>query len=211
MPKILILTGPQGAGNHLWSKIFSLHADVFGWKSLLTNYWEAHRFAEPFCQHWRNHDLLKSFDWGQSQYYFTSISYPLGIQDFDDNPIWKPDIIGFINTVKEQGIEVQIAVCGRDQSILEYQQRRVRNTFTYPMFLEILPQLENPLFLSYELLHLYRGQYLKSLDIIIPVAWNNPTIHEIVQNDSNRKYIHDVSEYFLDECNQTGKTLRDAK
>jgi hypothetical protein len=77
MAKMLILTGPQGAGNHLWSKVLSLHPKVYGWKTLLENYWEAHRFAEPFAQHWRDHTLLKSFDWSQSEYYFTSISLPL--------------------------------------------------------------------------------------------------------------------------------------
>ena len=46
--KMLVLTGPQGAGNHLWSKIFSLHPKVYGWKTLLDNYWEAHRFAEAY-------------------------------------------------------------------------------------------------------------------------------------------------------------------
>ena len=40
MKTLAVLTGPQGSGNHLWSKIFSLHEDVFGWKSLLDNYWE---------------------------------------------------------------------------------------------------------------------------------------------------------------------------
>ena len=92
---MLILTGPQGAGNHLWSKIFSLHPDVYGWKTLLENYWEAHRFSEPFAQHWRDHTLLKSFDWSQSEYYFTSISLPLGIIGSDVNPIWMPDLQGF--------------------------------------------------------------------------------------------------------------------
>lgn len=209
--QMLILTGPQGAGNHMWSKVFSLHPDVFGWKSLLENYWEAHRFSEPFCKHWKDHKLLESFDWQQSSYYFTSISCPLGIQDSTDNPIWQPDIIGFIDKVKSLGINVQVAVCGRDQTILEYQQRRVRNTFTYPMFLDVLPQLENPLFLSYELLHLYRGQYLKSLDVNIPVYWNHPAIHDIVKDDTNRKYIHSVNEYFLDECNKTGNILKEIK
>ena len=37
--QMLIVTGPQGAGNHLWSKIFSLHPKVYGWKSLLENYY----------------------------------------------------------------------------------------------------------------------------------------------------------------------------
>ena len=103
---MLILTGPQGAGNHLWSKIFSLHPEVYGWKTLLENYWEAHRFAEPFAQHWRDHSLLKSFDWSQSKYYFTSISCPLGIIGSDVNPIWNPDIAGFANAVLKCGVDV---------------------------------------------------------------------------------------------------------
>ena len=60
--KIVILTGPQGSGNHLWSKVFSLHEDVFGWKSLLENYWEAHRLTEPFAAYWRDPSTLKEFD-----------------------------------------------------------------------------------------------------------------------------------------------------
>ena len=70
---LVILTGPQGSGNHLWSKILSLHEDVFGWKSLLDNYWEAHRISEPFAEYWKNPDKLCDFDWSQSEYYFTSI------------------------------------------------------------------------------------------------------------------------------------------
>ena len=46
---MLIITGPQGAGNHMWAKIFSLHPEVFGWNTLLDNYWESHRFSEPFA------------------------------------------------------------------------------------------------------------------------------------------------------------------
>ena len=32
MAKILIITGPQGSGNHLYSKIFAMHPLVNGWK-----------------------------------------------------------------------------------------------------------------------------------------------------------------------------------
>ena len=110
MAKMLILTGPQGAGNHLWSKIFSLHPEVYGWKTLLDNYWEAHRFAEPFAKHWRNHKLLKEFNWAQSEYYFTSISLPLGIIGSDINPIWTADVQGFAAAVLGCGVEVEIAV-----------------------------------------------------------------------------------------------------
>ena len=208
MAKMLILTGPQGAGNHLWSKIFSLHLEVYGWKTLLENYWEAHRFAEPFAQHWRDHTLLKSFDWSQSEYYFTSISLPLGIIGHDVNPIWMPDIQGFAATVLGCGVEVEIAVVGRDQTILTNQQTRIRTQPTLPMFLEQLPKIWNPTFLSYELLYLYKQDYLKSLRLNIPVAWNDPSINTILENDSNLKYIHYVDEYVLDNGNKQGITFK---
>ena len=209
MAKMLILTGPQGSGNHLWSKVLSLHSEVYGWKTLLENYWEAHRFAEPFAQHWRDHTLLKSFDWSQSEYYFTSISLPLGIIGHDVNPIWMPDLQGFAATVLGCGLEVEIAVVGRDQTILTNQQTRIRTQSTLPMFLEQLPKIWNPTFLSYELLYLYKQDYLKSLKLNIPVAWEDPRINVILENDSNLKYIHYVDEYVLDNGNKLGVTFKD--
>jgi len=208
MAKMLILTGPQGAGNHLWSKIFSLHSRVYGWKTLLENYWEAHRFSEPFAQHWRDHSLLNSFDWIQSEYYFTSISLPLGIIDHDVNPIWMPNLQGFVATVLGCGVEVEIAVVGRDQTILTNQQTRIRKQPTLPMFLEQLPQMWNPTFLSYELLYLYRQDYLKSLRLNIPVAWDDSRINEILADDANAKYIHSVEHNELDNGNRLGVTFK---
>jgi hypothetical protein len=208
MAKMLILTGPQGAGNHLWSKVLSLHSEVYGWKTLLENYWEAHRFAEPFAQCWRDHSLLKSFDWSQSEYYFTSISLPLGIVGYDINPIWMPDVQGFAATVLGCGVEVEIAVVGRDQTILTNQQTRIRTKSTLPLFLEQLSKISNPTFLSYELLYLYKQDYLKSLKLNIPVAWNDPGINTILENDSNLKYIHYVDEYVLDQGNKQGITFK---
>ena len=205
---MLILTGPQGAGNHLWSKVLSLHSEVYGWKTLLDNYWEAHRFAEPFAQHWRDHSLLKSFDWAQSEYYFTSISLPLGIIGHDVNPIWMPDLQGFTDAVLGCGVEVKIAVVGRDQTILTNQQTRIRTQSTLPMFLEELSKISNPTFLSYELLYLYKQDYLKSLKLNIPVAWDDPSIDTILENDSNLKYIHYVDEYVLDNGNKQGITFK---
>jgi len=208
MAKMLILTGPQGAGNHLWSKVLSLHPEVYGWKTLLDNYWEAHRFAEPFARHWRDHALLTSFDWTQSEYYFTSISLPLGIHGHDVNPIWMPDIQGFAATVLGCGIEVDIAVVGRDQTILANQQTRIRTQPTLPLFLEQLPKIWNPTFLSYELLYLYKQDYLKSLRLNIPVAWNDSRIDTILADDANVKYVHGVDYNELDNGNKLGTTFK---
>lgn len=205
---MLILTGPQGAGNHLWSKIFSLHPEVYGWKTLLDNYWEAHRFSEPFANYWRDHSLLKSFDWTQSEYFFTSISCPLGIIGSDVNPIWNPDVEGFAQAVLNCGVDVGIAVIGRDQTILNHQQTRIRTQSTFPMFMEQLAKIWQPTFLSYELLYLYRQDYLRSLDIGIPVAWDDTRINTILADDANSKYIHNVEHNPLDDGNRFGTTFK---
>jgi hypothetical protein len=205
---MLILIGPQGAGNHLWSKVLSLHPEVYGWKTLLENYWEAHRFAEPFAQQWRDHTLLKSFDWTQSEYYFTSISLPLGIVGHDVNPIWMPDLQGFAATVLGCSVEVEIAVVGRDQTILTNQQTRIRTQPTLPLFLEQLTKIWNPTFLSYELLYLYKQDYLKSLKLNIPVAWDDIRINEILADDANAKYVHAIEYNELDNGNKLGVTFK---
>ena len=211
--KMLVLTGPQGAGNHLWSKIFSLHPEVYGWKTLLDNYWEAHRYAEPFAECWKNLDLLKEFDWSQSDYYFTSISCPLGIQDSLENPIWMPDIIGFINRVKDLGINVQIAICGRDQTILQYQQSRVRGRETKQQFLNIVDELMpyNPLFISQELLYLYKHRYIKSLgdQLNFPVSYDDSRIEEILKSDANSKYFTQIERTELDYITRKVSKLGD--
>ena len=209
MKKLLIVTGPQGAGNHLWSKIFSLHPEVHGWKTLLENYWEAHRFAEPFARYWRDPSLLKEFNWAQSQYYFTSISCPLGIVNSDVNPIWNPDIAKFAERVASLGIEVEVAIIGRDQTILTNQQTRIRTQPTLDMLLEQLPKISAPTFLSYELLYLYKQEYLKSLQLSIPVAWNDTRIDNILADDANAKYVHNIEYNELDNGNKLGITFKE--
>jgi hypothetical protein len=58
MKTILILTGPQGSGNHMWSKIFALHPQVRGWQALLDQYWIGHD-QEPWAQYWQDPAQLK--------------------------------------------------------------------------------------------------------------------------------------------------------
>jgi len=188
--------------------VFSLHPNVYGWKTLLDNYWEAHRFAEPFAPYWRDPALLDDFNWAQSEYYFTSISLPLGIVGHEVNPIWMPDIQGFAATVLGCGVEVEIAVVGRDQTILANQQTRIRTQPTLPLFLEQLPKISNPTFLSYELLYLYRQDYLKSLRLNIPVAWNDSRVDTILADDANAKYVHSVDYNELDLGNKLGTTFK---
>ena len=206
MKTLAILTGPQGSGNHLWSKIFSLHEDVFGWKSLLDNYWEAHRYSEPFAACWRNPELLSQFDFSSHNHYFTSISVPLGIESKGTK--WCPDIKAFGLKAPSLGLNVKICVIGRDQTILENQQKRIREESTIRHFYDALKGIQEafpcPSFLSYELLYLYKQEYLKSLDLGFPIAWYDKRVNEILERDANAKYINYVKENPLDDGNKTG-------
>jgi hypothetical protein len=75
------------------------------------------------------------------------------------------------------------------------------------MLLEQLPNIDDPMFLSYELLYLYKNIYLKSLDLIIPVAWDDLRIDEILADDANEKYIHSIEYNELDNGNKLGVTF----
>jgi hypothetical protein len=132
----------------------------------------------------------------------------LGIIGSDVNPVWMPDVQKFAESILACGIDVEFAVIGRDQSILANQQTRIRTQPTLPLFLEQLSKISNPTFLSYELLYLYKQDYLKSLRLNIPVAWDDSRIDEILADDANAKYIHSVDYNELDKGNQLGITFK---
>ena len=198
MKQFLIVTGPQGSGNHLFSKIFALNNKVYGWNQLLDTYWIAHK-DEPFAEHWTNPELLKSFDWQQSDYYVTSISCPYHNVDVPT----KPNYQQFIATLKELGIKVKVAIIGRDQNILKSQQQRIRNRVSLNDFLEQLDYLNtfNPIYLSQELLYLYKEHYVNNIAKLLdfPMDSNDTRIAEILKQDANSKYINDIEMQELDK------------
>lgn len=198
MKTMLIVTGPQGSGNHAFSKIFALHKEVYGWRELLNEYWIAHDY-EPFSDCWNMPSLLNSIDWTTMDYYVTSISCPYANKGTVTIPKYKD----FINATQQLGIRVKIAIIGRDQTILKYQQERVRDRHSYPDFeseLEYLNTLE-PVYLSTELLYLYKEFYLKSLSKILdfPIAYDDPRVFEILKQDSNEKYFTSIEPTELDK------------
>lgn len=197
MTRLLIITGPQGSGNHLFSKCLAVHEDVYGWKSLLNTYWEGHHH-EPFADAWEDPELLHEFNWSQSQYFVTSVSCPY----FKNKQAVVPNYEKFIETAKQYVDQIDVAIIGRDQTILEYQQLRVRKEHTTEIALNSFKWLFNNQqcsFLSQELLALYKIDYLRqvSKQLDWPIAYLD--VDEILTNDANRKYIKDVQEYWLDD------------
>ncbi len=102
------------------------------------------------------------------------------------------------------GVKTKILVIGRDQTILKNQQNRIREESTVRHFLDQLPDFEKPTYLSYELLYLYKQEYLKSLDVGFPIAWYDKRVNEILEQDANAKYINYVEHNNLDDGNKTG-------
>ena len=198
MKTLLIITGPQGSGNHVFSKIFALHKEVYGWKELLNEYWIAHDY-EPCSDCWSMPSLLNAIDWTSMDYYVTSISCPYANQGTVTIPKYKE----FIRSAQQLGIKVQVAIIGRDQTILKHQQERVRDRHSYPDFEEELEYLNtlDPVYLSTELLYLYKEYYLKSLGKVLdfPIAHDDPRVDEILKQDANEKYFTSIEYTELDK------------
>lgn len=186
MKTLLVVTGPQGSGNHLFSKILAQHPNVFGWKDLLSKYWIAHD-QEPFAEAWHDHSKLRDIQF-EEDFAVTSISCPYAYK----GEVAIPDIEGFIMEALDLGYKVKLAVIGRDATVLKFQQERVRDTYSLPTFLSMMSVLKdyNPVFISTELLYLYREYYVRSLsDLLgIPVTVNKDVIEDILMTDPNAKY-----------------------
>jgi hypothetical protein len=199
--KVILLTGPQGSGNHLWSKIFALHPEVGGWKELLDksspdNYFIRH-FEEPNIDIWDNIDSITSDIMNGKQYHVISASLPVWNNDkFYIIPIDK-----LADKLESIDIDFQLLVIGRDRNILTQQQTRLRGGPTYGCVTQVLKRLKiAPFFVSTELLFLYRQSYIKSISqmLDIPIAYDDPRVDEILIDDTNEKYITYAENPYVD-------------
>lgn len=197
MKKLLIITGPQGSGNHMWSKIFALHPEVHGWQDLLDTYWIGHD-QEPFAQYWLQPVLLNEFDWSKSNYYVASVSVPY----MDNGTATIPNFKEFIAELNKLNIVVQVAVLGRDQNILKMQQERVREQTSLDTALAEFSKFVDVHYLSFELLQLYREKYLDQLSrtLAFPIVSTDSRIENILANDSNTKYLtQSITHHWVDD------------
>ena len=111
---LLIITGPQGSGNHLFSRLLSLHPDVSGWEELKDKYWVPSDL-EPFADYWVNPEALTQDKFNGYQYHLANVSCPF----MYDGVRYVPKILEVANKAQSFGINVQIAIIVRDQNINE--------------------------------------------------------------------------------------------
>lgn len=200
MKKLLILTGPQGSGNHLFSRLFSLHSDVAGWDELLDQYWVPSD-QEPFAEYWVKPELLNADMFDHKDYHLANVSCPF----FYNGTRYVPKILEVADCARSYGVDVSIAIVVRDKNINQLQQIRVRKEHTTPIALDYYGQLFDSTypvhFVDHEAFFLYKTNYLRWLEntLKFPIAWDNPEILKFIDKDANHKYIKYVDNYWLDE------------
>jgi hypothetical protein len=203
MKKLLLLTGPQGSGNHIFSRIFSANKFVCGWTEILDKYWvptDEDKFAKYFINpELLTAEVLDSF--GDFEYYVTDISYPFvynGVKHY-------PKINEFKSQLESLGIEVQTAVIVRDQHINSLQQQRVRGEITLPKALEYYEDMQIDLFLDLEALFLYKERYVEWVANLINFPIPDFALAFKFHNESpNAKYVSYVLDYWLDKTVKKG-------
>jgi hypothetical protein len=202
--KLLILTGPQGSGNHLFSRLFSLHPDVKGWDALHEKYWVPSD-EEPFATFWSDPEQLTADVFEDADYFLANVSCPF----FNNGIMQIPKIIEVIKKAKEFGIEVIVGIIVRDQTINQYQHIRLLGHTTILTATEYYKHLmnENIFFINFEAFFLYKDQYLKQLSnqMQFPIAFNDTNIFKYISEDSNKKYIKPITEHWLDSEIKKGR------
>lgn len=204
--KILILTGPQGSGNHLFSKCFALSDQIGGWGELNNEYWLGHH-TEPFNEVWQGKKRLMQLDLATHNYYVTSVSIPF----VKNGQNVVPDLIGFINDAKRLGFEVEVGLINRDKNILELQQQRVRGEVTLNTFLKYTSTLNvKQHYLSHESLILNKSKYIDYICRLIdfPKIDSDEVNKLLDTSNSNQKYIKDIESYWLDD--EVKKAINDS-
>ena len=201
MKKLLIITGPQGSGNHFFSRVLSMHPEVEGWSELLDNYWIPSD-EEPFAEFWVDPDKLTPGFFNDSNYFLANVSCPF----FFNGTRYVPKILEVARRAQLFGIEVQIAIIVRDQNINQLQQLRVRKEHTTPIaqdyYYNVLLKSDIPVhFLDHEAFFLHREHYIDWVGRTngFPVETDPEKLMKFVSEDANHKYVTSVDHHWLDE------------
>jgi hypothetical protein len=201
MKKLLIITGPQGSGNHLFSRVLSQHPDVAGWDEMLSNYWIPSD-QEPFAEYWVDPDKLESTHFDNKDYHLANVSCPF----FFNGTRYVPKILEVAKRAQSFGVQVEIAIIVRDQNINQVQQERVRKEHTTPIAQEyyyntLIPSDFPVHFLDHEAFFLHKEHYIDWVGRIIgfPVETDPEVVMSFINEDANHKYVQAIANHWLDD------------
>ena len=184
---VLLITGPQGSGNHIWSKVLTTWADG--------DKWVGHR-DEPHSHLWEDVESWKDHNFMEVNTVI-SVSCPFAV-----NGITRyPDISRWREIMEQRGISHEVAVITRDKTINNYQNQRVRPVNNYENSIEYLKNVIVDTYLSTETLHIYKEHYLDVLNeqLKFDIEYDIKKLYHILSQSFNEKYIHWVNDSLLDK------------
>ena len=196
MKKLLIVTGPQGSGNHLFARLFSAHPNVVGWESLHDNYWVPSD-QEPFARYWVYPEELK---FPEGDFFCANVSVPF----FYDGVRQVPKIKEVAQKAISLGVQPIIAVIVRDRNINELQQVRVGGECTMDTALEYYKDIAVH-FIDHEAFFLYKEKYIEYLGRLLEFPVTKEGIDNFISVDANHKYVFPCKEHWLDDEIRKGR------
>jgi hypothetical protein len=204
--KLLIVTGPQGSGNHVYSRIFSMHPSVHGWKELIDNYWVPSD-EETFAEFWVSPEKINKEYFEGQDFFLANVSCPF----FYNGVRQVPKIRELADRVKSFGVDVVIAIVVRDKNINSVQQKRVGGEVTLNTATEyysslILDSDHETHFIDHEALFLWKEKYVKYLGKILnfPVITDS-SVMKFISEDANSKYVQSIESHWLDDTIRAGR------
>ena len=196
MKKLLIVTGPQGSGNHLFARLFSMHPNVIGWESLHDNYWVPSD-QEPFARYWVYPEELK---FPEGNFFCANVSVPF----FYDGVRQTPKIKEVAYEAIKQGVQPIIAVIVRDRNINELQQVRVGGECTLDIATEYYKDIACH-FIDHEAFFLYKEKYIEYLGRLLEFPVIKEGIDNFISVDANHKYVFPCKKHWLDDEIRKGR------
>mgnify|MGYP001417430101 FL=1 len=196
MKKLLIVTGPQGSGNHLFARILSLHPNVVGWESLHDKYWVPSD-EEPFARYWVHPEEL---EFPEGDFFCANVSVPF----FYDGVRQVPKIKEVAQKAISLGVQPIIAVIVRDRNINELQQVRVGGECTMDTALEYYKDMAVH-FIDHEAFFLYKEKYVEYLGRMLEFPVIKEGIDNFISVDANHKYVFPCKKHWLDDEIRKGR------
>ena len=196
MKKLLIVTGPQGSGNHLFARLFSMHPNVVGWETLHDNYWVPSD-EEPFARYWVYPEELK---FPEGNFFCANVSVPF----FYDGVRQTPKIKEVAYEAIKQGVQPIIAVIVRDRNINELQQVRVGGECTLDIATEYYKDIACH-FIDHEAFFLYKEKYIEYLGRLLEFPVIKEGIDNFISVDANHKYVFPCKKHWLDDEIRKGR------
>lgn len=206
---LLIITGPQGSGNHLFSRVFSWHPAVRGWTALQDRYWIPSD-QEPLARYWVKPEQFDADqEFGDHQYLVANVSAPFfydGVRQF-------PQIEEVIRRACAADVAVTVAIVTRDHTINSDQQQRVGGAVTLSSALDYYRELMTFCnacnvrlhFISHEALFLWRETYVEYLGTLLNTPVDLANCLQGLDVPPNHKYVRPVSDHWLDREIREGR------